>query len=427
MRLNRNTLIFIALLAIVSVVAGIFLQDDEDSDTPTVEVTAETIQIFPSVAEAGIISLTISEIREAGDTRPTPIPGNATLEAPTPLPDDVEPEMTSEIVALSKDAETSIWTSGDATTQSLDGTIDGTQLTGAISNLVNLQSNRQFTPSDGNYAQYGLDEPAFDIHFVEGVIAETGVVAEGDEPTSQEAISYRLRIGNRTVGENSYYAFLNEDSETVYIINGASILQNSILNLTTSIPLELVPTPTAAPVLNAQVPFAGFVLTNAAGFTFSNNETEDVIEISRNENNTAWLYLQNGEELDVQQETLQVILNSFSTISGVDQTNASDLTALGLDEPSYRFEARMVDAKLYTLQIGDADPAGTIFYSLVDDFDSVVLIDSDSPVLLLSLFENPPVIVPEITPEATEDSIEVTPEATEDSVEVTPEATEESD
>lgn len=406
MRLNRNSLLFIALLAIIIIVAGIFLRDTEDSDTPAIEATAETVQIFPAVSVANVTSLTISEIQEVGDTRPTPIPGNATLEAPTPLPDGVEAEMTTIIVSLSKDAETSIWIAEDETTLSIDDSIDSAQLAEAIANLVGLQSNRQFTPSDGNYEQYGLSEPAFDLSFV-------------TENTDSEAQDYRLRIGNRTIGENGYYAFLNDDSETIYVINGASILQNGVLNLTTSVPLEPVPTATAAPVLNAQVPFAGFVLTNAGVFRLSNDET--VIVISRNAENTAWVYTQNGEELTVQQETLNVILNSFSTIFGVDETTVSDLSTLGLDAPSYTFEAGMIDSTLYTLQIGDADPAGTVYYSLVDNFESVVLIDADSLGLLFSLFENPPVIVPEVTPEATQSV-----EETEETPEATPEATEES-
>ena len=408
MRLNRNSLLFIALLAIVIIVALIFLQDNGDNnDESAVEATAETIQIFPELSASGVVSLTVSEVREAGDTRPTPIPGNPTLEPPTPLPDGAEPETTTEIVVLSKDVETSTWIAGDETSQSIDGTIDSTQLSGSIANLVGLRSNRQFTPPDGNYEQYGLDEPAFDIQFVAESVVQ-GASTEGEE--TGEPISYRLRIGDRTVGENSYYAFLNDDSETIYVIKGASTLQSGILNLTTSIPLELVPTATPVPVLNAQIPFADFVVTNASGFTFSNNETGDVIEIVRNEDNTAWVYTQNSEELDVHQETLQVILNSFATISGVDETTVSDPATLGLDSPSFSFEARMVDDIVYMLQTGDQDPAETVYYSLVDEFEPVVLIDADSINLLLSLFDNPPVVLPEITPEAT-DSVEATEES----------------
>ena len=413
MRLNRNSAIFIALLAVVIIVSMIFLQDtDNNGDTPNVEATAETIQLFPELSETSITVLTITEQREVGDTRPTPIAGNPTLEPPTPLPDGVEPETTTEIISISKN-ESGLWVADEATsTVTLDGTIDSTAIDNSLRNLGSVVSNRQFTPSDGDYSQYGLDEPAFDITFTEQSVAETGVVAEGEDPAMNDPVDYRLRIGDRTIGENSYYAFLNDDTETIYVITNASTLQNSILNLTNRVPLEPTAVPTTAPVLNVPAPFSAFVLTNATGFTFTSEATGDVVEITRSDDNTSWVYTQNGEELDVQQEFLQILLNSFSTISGIQQSDVTDLASLGLDTPAYTFEARTVDGTSYTLQLGDQDPTGAIYYGLVDEFDPVVLIDANSVVLLVDMLANPPILEPEMTPEATVEA-EVTPEATE--------------
>lgn len=422
MRLNRNSAIFIALLAVIIIVSMIFLQDTDDgSNTPDIEATAETIQLFPELSTTSITALTITEEREVGDIRPTPIAGNPTLEPPTPLPDGVEPEMTTEIISISKN-EAGLWVADATSTVTLDGTIDSVAVDNSLRNLGAIVSNRQFTPSDGDYSQYGLDEPAFDITFTEQSVAETGVVAEGEEPAMNDPVSYRLRIGDRTIGENSYYAFLNDDSETIYVITNATTLQNSILNLTTRVPLEPTAVPTLAPVLNVQAPFSAFVLTNATGFTFTSEATGDVVEISRSEDNTAWVYVLNGETLEVQQEFLQILLNSFSTISGIQQSSATDLASLGLDTPAYTFEARTVDGTTYTLQLGDQDPTGAIYYGLVDQFDSVVLIDANSVVLLVDMLANPPVLEPEMTPEATADAMEATEEA-----EMTPEATEASE
>lgn len=423
MRLNRNSAIFIALLAVVIVVSIIFLQEsDEGVVTPDIEATAATIQLFPELSASGIVALTVSEQREVGDIRPTPIAGNPTLEPATPLPDDVEPETTTEIISLSKN-EAGLWVADASSTSVLEGAIDSVAIENSLINLGAVLSNRQFTPSDGDYSQYGLDEPNFEITFTEQAIAETGVVTEGEAPALADPVSYRLRIGDRTIGENSYYAFLNDDSETIYVITNASTLQNSILNLTTTVPLEATPVPTLAPVLNVQAPFSAFVLTNATGFTLT-SESGTVVEITRNADNTAWVYTQNGDVLAVQDEFLQIILNSFSTVSGSQQSTVEDLAPLGLDTPAYTIEARTVDGTSYLLQLGDQDPTGTFYYGLVDQFESVVFINASSVSLLLDIIENPPVLVPEATPEVTVEA-EMTSEAMEATaeVEMTPEAT----
>lgn len=428
MRLNRNSAIFIALLALVIIVALIFLQgDDTDNNLPIVEATAETILLFPTVTDANIIALSVSQEREVGDLRPTPIPGNATLVPPTALPDGVEPAMTTDVSAFTRDATTSTWLVSEITTQAITGTLDSAQLNNAASALANLQSNRQFTPADGDYEQFGLDMPSYDITFTEQPIAETGVASEGEAPVTGEPVNYRLRIGNSTVGENGFYAFLNDDEQTIYVITNATTLRNSILNLASNVPLEPTPIPTVAPILNTQAPFANVVLTNAIGFTFTDTVTGDTILVNRNEDGTGWIFTQNGEELVVQQETLQVILNSFSTIRGVDQVATDDLATLGLDTPTYRFDVASIGGGVDTLQLGNQDPTGSFYYGLVNQFEEVVLIDSDSLALLLSLFGMPPVIEPEVTPEMTAEpemteSAEMTTEP-----EMTAEATEASE
>ena len=424
MRLNRNSAILIAFLAVLIIVSMIFLQDTDESGTiPEIEATAVTIQLFPELSEAGIVALTVSEQREVGDIRPTPIAGNPTLEPATPLPDGVEPDTTTEIVSLIKD-DAGLWVSDASSTSVLNGAVDSVAIENSLRNLGAVLSNRQFTPSDGDYSQYGLDNPSYEISFTEQPIAETGVATDGETPALADPVDYRLRIGDRTIGENSYYAFLNDDSETIYVITNASTLQNSILNLTNTVPLEATPVPTLAPVLNVQAPFSTFVLTNATGFTFTSEATATVVDVTRNADNTAWVYTQNGEILAVQDEFLQIILNSFSTISGSQQSTVEDLAPLGLDTPAYTLEARTVDGTNYVLQLGDQDPTGTIYYGLVDQFESVVFINASSVALLLDMIENAPLLVPEVTPEVTAEA-EMTSEAMEttEEAEMTPEAT----
>jgi len=280
--------------------------------------------------------------------------------------------------------------------------------------LVSTRSNRQFTPEDGDYSQFGLENPTYVIEFTANPALVTpdplSPPTPDDASSPAEVESYRLVIGSRTVGENALYAQLNDDTETIYIITNASALQTSILSLTDTVPLVTPPTPTPAPILTVPGPvFNSFLLNNATDFTFTNNETGDVITLTRDLVTTEWIYDLNGEVLPALQPQLQVVLNTFGLIEGVQRTQAPDLAALGLDTPSYTFTA--TDAtRTYTLQLGDQDATQTIYYSLVDDFTDVVLVDATSVALLIDLFENPPVPPPaEITPEAT---AEMTPEAT---------------
>ncbi|MEM9951305.1 MAG: DUF4340 domain-containing protein [Chloroflexota bacterium] len=420
MRLNRNSVIFIALLAIVIAVALIFLQDDDGTDnaSPTAESTVASVQLFPGVAGTNVTSLTVVEQLASMDaveataeaTEPEMTP-EATSEAEMTPEATAEADMspTTAITVLNRDPVTASWTVGEETTQMIDGTISSTQLETVVTALVTLRSNRQFTPSDEDYAQFGLDNPTYEITFVE---------------QTDSAKTYRLRVGGLTVGENAYYALLGDDDETIYVITNATAFQTNVLNLSQAIPLEPTAVPTVAPILNTLAPFADFILTAGNGFTLSNNETGDIIAVARNADNTGWVYTENGDELPVQQESLQVILNNFSTISGIDQVENADLATLGLDSPTYVFEASTVDGTIYTLQLGDQDPTGSVYYGLVDNFEQVVLIASDSVLSFIDLFETQPPLTVEVTPEATEAMAESTAEMTEPAPEATAEMTE---
>lgn len=414
MRLNRGSAIFMAVLAIVVIVSLIFLNSDDGlpSGAPTVAATVSTIQIFPNVSPANVSSITISATEEVGDTRPTPIPGNPTLEPPTPLPEGIDTLTTTTVLAISKD-DVGNWVAGTASTTELEGSIDSASMETSLLTLTSLRSSLQFVPEDGNYAQFGLDNPNYDILFVAQPPTITGTSTP--DAVSTEAQTYRLQIGNQTLSEDSYYAFLNDDTTTVYVIGNATQLRNQVLNLPTNPPLAPTAAPTIAPVLNVPgLVFQNFLIGNATGFTFTNNETGDVIEITRTVDNTAWDYSVNGTPITVDQNQLQIVLNNFSSITGVSRASETPATSVGLDAPTYTLAARD-SLSTYTLQLGDQDATGSIYYSLIDDFETVVLIDAGSVSSLVSLFDNPPVPV-EVTPEVTgEATVEMTAEATSES------------
>src|SRR5687767_12463664 len=110
MRLDRNSLVFLAVLMLVIVVAFIFLNtpDGFGTNVPTPAPTSSTINMFPGVQPTSISSLTVSSQIPLGDTRPTPIPGNLPLPTLTPLPLGAEGPAETKSIVLQYDAS-GIW------------------------------------------------------------------------------------------------------------------------------------------------------------------------------------------------------------------------------------------------------------------------------------------------------------------------------
>ena len=78
---------------------------------------------------------------------------------------------------------------------------------------------------------------------------------------------------------------------------------------------------------------------------------------------------------------------------------------------------------MFTVQVGDNDPTGTRTYTLIDDFNTVAIVEADALSTFVEWLTNPPV-APDPTPAAEEESAteDVTEEA---STEATDEPTEE--
>jgi hypothetical protein len=451
MRLNRSSAVFLAVLLLVIAIAYIFLiTPDGFGTTPATPVpTSSTVNLFPGLVATNINSLSITSQIPLGDTRATPIPGNPPLPTLTPLPFGAEGPSETKSIVLSYNAS-GVWVLGQGGTVSSTEPIMQQTVTTALTTLAGLRSSQSFTPADGNYAQYGLDTPNHDITFV--VQAPAASTDPNGQAIAGTPTTRRLRLGNRSVDNTQFFAFLDEDTTTVYVILGASSLDSSVLRMVSQPPFTPAPTPTAAPVLNVPgLPFITFNYNLATSFSVTDHVAGTSVVLTKLPDNVTWsVQVLDLTELaatpeataestaeataevtaeatiavsdllgpQVDQLAVSVYLTEFGYINGVSRTTVADLSTLGLSSPHYTIQALMGDGTSYRLRVGNTDPTGTLYYSLVNDFTDVVLVEAGTVAPLLEMLANPPYVM-EITPEVTVAPAEATAPAAEATVETT--------
>jgi hypothetical protein len=228
MRINGRNLIFIAIGLIVMValiVLGTRDANAPDGNGDPTETAAQIGPLFPDLSEENVVRFEIRgferEPEEVDPEEPTATP------TPTPLPDvEVEtgPIDPGEVI-MTKDDE-NIWTIEEAT-NSTDREPDQLIIVGAMSLVVGLEYDDRFSLEEtgGALEDFGLDDPAYEI-----------VLSDGETDAT-------LTLGDTNPAGQRYYATLNDDTDTVYLVT-TSIL-NNIVDYTLEPPY--VPAPTATP------------------------------------------------------------------------------------------------------------------------------------------------------------------------------------
>lgn len=438
MRLNLKTLTFLAVLIVVIIAAYVLTNTDfAESAEPAAVPTTTRQALFPGLISANVTAITITSNLPAEDSRPTPLPGNPPLATLTPVPEGEEAPTRSEILALSKDAGGN-WILAENSTITSTTPVVITTVDTALTNIAGLQAE-SFIPASGDYEQFGLDNPTHDITFV--VQAPDVVAPTPDQISESSATTRRLRIGNRTLDNVGLYAFLDEDTETVYIISNATGVQNSVLNMVTTPPFAPQPTATPVPILNVPGPvFAGFNPTTLTSFTITDTASGQSLVLSKLPDGFDWIIEGGDPTRIVDQGLVTSAFIDFASIQGASRAALPDLSAVGLDTPIYIITAATSDGANFQLLVGDKAVTATSerYYTLVNDFTDVVEVNVIGVDRLVALIENPPYfveLVPEITvaPETTAEAMaesteaveEVEVEATEAAEEAEVEATEE--
>lgn len=354
MRLNRTTLIALAVLLILSVGAVAFLNmPSVSSPAPDAENVSENI--FPNVLFKGVRSVAITD-NVAGST-----------------------------ITLSQSATDGLWSVVDNPNAAQQVAVDT-----AIANFVNIQSSNRFNADD--LAPYGLVTPAYTI-----VISDS--------------TTHTLRIGNRNPAGTRFYALVDDDTQTVYMLTNPNTVTTLMGYLTTA-PVVVV-VPTLAPALDT------------AGLLFPDADSQRItrLELRDTQANTSLMMFKDDDSqwvLDpfsagyvaapLDQQLAGVIVQVAATVSAIDVLKeVADPAVLGLEAPRYTLQLTRDDGFLYTLAIGSDDPSGARVYGRIYDLPNVAVLDRADVQSLLQFIGNAPYVLAEVTAESTpEATAEVT-------------------
>ena len=420
MRLNRGTIIFFLILVVI-IAAGYVLMnsDDTESDESTATPTVKEA-LFADIEQANITALTLSQQVPVEDTRPTPLPDEDPLPTLTPVPEGEDAPTQVEILSVVKDAGGN-WVLTEESMLTSTSPVEIARIENALGTIVDAQAEA-FVPESGDYTQYGLDNPEFELIFV--------VEATEEDGAEVESVTQRLRIGDRSFDNLGFYAFLDDDSETVYIISSASTFKTNVLDMMLTPPFA--PTPTPVPPITVNVGgllFSNLNPTTTSRIAMSDLETGESLVLVKQEDGINWAVEDGDPSRTVSQAKVTTAFIDMTGISVVSRTAIEDLSTVGLDNPIYTLLAEYTDGRTLEVSLGDKDPTGALYYSLVNDISDVILINAPEVDRLLNLIANPPYEIVEATPEATEEASvaeEMTPEMTQESsveVEATPEMT----
>lgn len=198
MRLNRGTILLLigSLIVIVAVVLLNNQRTAAPDVTPTATVSAGAGPLFPTIADvdnqANIVRFEVTD--NTANTK----------------------------VVMTKDAG-GVWTIEESASPS-DLATDQTKAVGTMSVLASLNSLDSFTTD--KLADFGLDQPKY-----------TMVLTDKDNKT------YTVKIGNQSPANPRYYALVDDNTTTVYVLN--KDLVDGLISQITQPPYVAAPTPTA--------------------------------------------------------------------------------------------------------------------------------------------------------------------------------------
>lgn len=169
--------------------------------------------------------LLITNPANAPSETPTPVAGSGPvfgeIDQTTITGISITNNDTGETTVLAKD-EGGAWAITEAT-NSTDRATDQTAVSSALSTFATLASSESFTTE--NLADFGLDSPTYTLVMLAG---ET---------------TYTLQIGNKAPANPRYYALVNDDSSTVYVVQQTQV--DDLTDLIAAPPYVPPPTATA--------------------------------------------------------------------------------------------------------------------------------------------------------------------------------------
>lgn len=249
-----------------------------------------------------------------------------------------------------------------------------------LTGLIDLQSTDQFSVTD--LTPYGLGTPAYSLTL------------------TFEDIERRVHLGSKNPSGTRYYAQLDDDRQTVYLLSTPTTLDTAVSYLS-ALPVLQQPTPTATPSFEtAGLLFAGFSPENITAVTVRNQEGENVRFVRDDAFNwTIDPFSTQAQSRPADSLRIDTVVRAMSIFSAVDVLQGAEASALGLVPPAYEITAESADGAVYVLKIGELDPSQTRYYIQLYDLPNVGVMRRDDVDVLLAFIETPPYLI-----EATEEA-----------------------
>jgi hypothetical protein len=204
MRLNRGTILLI--LGSLIVITAALLLNQRRTSAPDVEATptgvSGAVALFPTIADVG---------NQGGIVR-----------------FEVTDNTASTKFVMTKD-DANLWTIVESASPS-DLAVNQEEAVGTMSVLASLRSLDSFTTE--TLADFGLDQPKYTMVL-----------------TDKDAKTYTLKVGNQSPANPRYYALVDEDTTTVYVLSKDIV--DGLIKQITEPPYVPSPTPTITPTATA--------------------------------------------------------------------------------------------------------------------------------------------------------------------------------
>jgi hypothetical protein len=204
MRLNRGTLIILAVSLIVIVGAFLLTSNQASQTADATPTPAGGGPLFPDLAVDSVISLGVTDNATGAFTRLEKVDGEWTISGP-------------------EDAATRV--------------LDPEAITIALNTAVALAAESQFEVED--LAEFGLDNPAFTIEIDDGTTLNVVLVGNANPGET------RFYVQRREIAVNEAGTPETAANNSVYLVMNTAI--NSLTDLIANPPFEALPTATVTP------------------------------------------------------------------------------------------------------------------------------------------------------------------------------------
>ena len=385
--LNRRTAIVLLLGVLLIVVLAALLLLDDGAPQPVTPASGSDETFLPAFRTAQVQRLTLTRLTAAASA-------DNTAADNTDNSDGSAPSGPTDSITYLR-ADNTDWAIAGRLLRQGEAVIQQT-VESAIAQMTQWRTDNAFTV-EGDLSPYGLMQPTYQLTLQ--VMGE----ADGQPRDAQ------LLVGRRNPAGDRYYMLNTAMPGTVFLVGSAAQV-DAVLRLIDNPPLTAPTAPTPVPQLDIPgVIFRDFVADDivqvrysdaaGTGYTLDRTAAGWIQTATAQDGNTTAVTpsavtmdapspdSDDNTTASVDSDEVTLLLNALASIEAVDAIDGGDPAALQLDPPRQTITASNRAGRVYTLAVGAVDATGTRIYTLVDNFDTVAVLQKSTFDLIQSLLE----------------------------------------